>query len=207
MSHPLSNTLQAGLSLKEAKEAMILIHGRGVTATSIMPLADELGVRGRMALLAPQAYSNTWYPYSFVAPEAHNQPFLDKALEVIKGLYDSILESGIVAKDIHLAGFSQGACLASEFAARYASGLGTLHIYSGGLIGQLKADRYQADLTGTKVLIGCSDVDAHIPLERVHQTTAQLKAQGAEVDERIYPNAPHSVFEDEILASRMLLGV
>lgn len=206
MSHQITNTLVAGKELSEAKAAMILIHGRGASAAGIMPLADELGVREKMALLAPEATGNSWYPYSFVAPVAANQPFLDSALALIDGLVKDLNSKGISSENIFFTGFSQGACLTAEYIARNAKKYGGAFIYSGGLIGQeLATSNYKGDFGGTPVMIGCSDVDAHIPLERVHQTTAQLKLMGAVVDEQIYPNGPHTVFADEISRSRAIL--
>jgi phospholipase/carboxylesterase len=206
MSHQITNTLVAGKELSEAKAAMILIHGRGASAAGIMPLADELGVREKMALLAPEATGNSWYPYSFVAPMAANQHFLDSALALIDGLVKDLNSKGISSENIFFTGFSQGACLTAEYIARNAKKYGGAFIYSGGLIGQeLATSNYKGDFGGTPVMIGCSDVDAHIPLERVHQTTAQLKLMGAVVDEQIYPNGPHTVFADEISRSRAIL--
>lgn len=206
MSHQITNTLAAGIALTEAKSAMILIHGRGANAAGIMPLADDLGVRDRMALLAPEATGNSWYPYSFVAPMEANQPFLDSALQLIDDLVKDINSKGISSENIYFTGFSQGACLTAEYIARNAKKYGGAFIYSGGLIGkELAVVNYKGNFEGTPIVIGCSDVDAHIPLERVYQTTAQLKTMGATVDEQIYPNGPHTVFADEISRSRAIL--
>jgi phospholipase/carboxylesterase len=160
-----------------------------------------------MHVIAPQATGNTWYPYSFMAAEAQNQPFLDAALALLHELVEECVQSGIDAKHIHIAGFSQGACLAAEFVARRGEAMGSLHVYSGGLIGQdFQPEKYSGQLTDMPVFIGCSDVDAHIPLSRVKESTAQFRAMGANVDERIYAGAPHSIFEDELQASRGILG-
>lgn len=206
MSHQRTNTLVAGKELSKAKAAMILIHGRGANAAGIMSLADDLGVRDRMALLAPEATGNSWYPYSFVAPMEANQPFLDSALQLIDDLVKDINSKGISSENIYFTGFSQGACLMAEYIARNAKKYGGAFIYSGGLIGkELAVVNYKGNFDGTPIVIGCSDVDAHIPLERVHQTTAQFKTMGATVEEQIYPNGPHTVFEDEISRSRAIL--
>jgi phospholipase/carboxylesterase len=208
MPHQLSDVLFEGASLENAKKAMILVHGRGATAQSILPLATEMGVNEDFAVIAVQAQGNTWYPYSFVAPEESNQPFLDSALSLLEAVLNKVLEAGIKAENIHFAGFAQGACLVSEFCARNAQAFGSLHVYSGGLIGQqLDESKYSGSFNGMPVLIGCSDIDSHIPLQRVKETTQVLTKLGAKVDERIYPNAPHSVFQDEIGASRAILGV
>jgi phospholipase/carboxylesterase len=206
MPHRKIDTVYAGKELIEAQKVLFLIHGRGATAQSILPLANEIGVSEKYALMAPNAFNNTWYPYSFVAPEAQNQPYLDGALSLIDVLVQEVKNESILAENIHFMGFSQGACLAAEYVARNAQPFGSLHVYSGGLIGhQFDEKKYQGSFNDMPVFIGCSDTDAHIPLQRVHESTALFKKLGASVDERIYPNAPHSVFQDEIDASRAIL--
>lgn len=200
------NIITRGTPLPEASKAMIMIHGRGGNATGILGLASELQVDG-FALLAPQANQNTWYPYSFMAPVANNEPGLSTGLEVIGQAVEDILGAGISKNNIYFLGFSQGACLTSEFLARHADVYGGAFIYSGGVIGeQIDRYNYSGDFGEMPVLIGCSDVDAHVPLHRV-QDTAQIFAEmGANVTERIYPNGPHSVMEDEIEITNRILG-
>jgi phospholipase/carboxylesterase len=206
MSHQRTNTLIAGKDLSEATSAMILIHGRGATASSIMPLTYELGVPEQMALLAPEATANSWYPYSFMAPVEANQPNLDSALSLINELVEEVISMGISSENIYFLGFSQGACLTAEYIARNAKKYGGAFIYSGGLIGEkLDLAKYHNSFAGTPIVIGCSDIDAHIPLKRVQETSAQLREMGAVVDEQIYPNAPHTVFADEISRSKAIL--
>ena len=114
-------------------------------------------------------------------------------------------ETGGVER-VALGGFSQGACLASEYAARNARRYGALVLLSGGLIGPPGTPRdYSGSLAGTPVLLGCSDVDPHIPVERVHETARVLRSMGAEVDERIYPGLGHTVVDDELEAARAIL--
>ncbi|MCB0581131.1 MAG: dienelactone hydrolase family protein [Phaeodactylibacter sp.] len=201
------NVATAGTPLKEAEKAMILIHGRGATAESILELAGHLLVEG-FALLAPQATGYTWYPYSFMAPVEQNEPSLSTALEVISQIVKDITDAGIAPEYIYFLGFSQGACLTSEYLARNAQRYGGAFLYSGGLIGdEINRSNYQGDFNGTPVLLGCSDVDAHVPLRRVKDTTALFAEMGADVTERIYPNAPHTVFDDEIeITNRILVG-
>lgn len=200
------NIITRGTPLPEASKAMIMIHGRGGNATGILGLASELQVDG-FALLAPQANQNTWYPYSFMAPVANNEPGLSTGLEVIGQAVEDILAARISKTNIYFLGFSQGACLTSEFLARHAEKYGGAFIYSGGVIGeQIDRSNYSGDFGEMPVLIGCSDVDAHVPLHRV-QDTAQIFAEmGANVTERIYPNGPHSVMEDEIEITNRILG-
>ena len=196
--HQGQELLTAGAALAEAQAAMILIHGRGASAYDIMELGLLLS-GDQLALLAPQAAGSTWYPYSFLAPIASNEPYLTSALQTVAGLVAQVEESGIPADKIVLAGFSQGACLASEFAARSPRRYGGLLIFSGGLIGPPGTPRdYPGSLDGTPVFSGCSDIDAHIPLARVQETTAVLSALGARVNEKIYPGMGHTIIQDEL---------
>jgi len=190
--------LTGGRPLLEAQAAMILIHGRGASAYDIMELGTLLGGE-QFALLAPQAANNTWYPYSFLAPLDSNEPYLSSALQTVADLVEQVEETGILAANIILAGFSQGACLVSEFAARNVRRYGGLLIFSGGLIGPPGTPRdYPGSFDGTPVFIGCSDVDPHIPLARVHETTEVFTALGAQVNEKIYPGMAHTIIQDEI---------
>ncbi|MEM7118665.1 MAG: dienelactone hydrolase family protein [Chloroflexota bacterium] len=196
----------AGTPLAEATAVMILVHGRGATAVSILDLARVLP-HLTMAYLAPQAAGNTWYPFSFLAPMDNNQPGLDSGLAIIGKLVRQIEEAGIPASQIVLGGFSQGACLASEFAARNARRYGGLLVFSGGLIGPPGTPRaYNGSLDGTPIFIGCSDVDFHIPLARVQETTAVLQQMGGNVTEKIYPNMGHTIIDDEIVEARKILS-
>ncbi len=200
------NVTQAGKPLAEANYAMIMVHGRGAAPVNILEVANLLPVDD-FALLAPAAAANTWYPYSFMAPTVDNEPGLSTGLGVIKQIVDEAVEAGIPTENIYLLGFSQGACLSAEFLARNAKRYGGAFLYSGGLIGP-KIDRspYQGDFQGTPILLGCSDIDAHVPLHRVQDSTQVLRDMGAEVDERIYPNAPHTIFKDEIEATIEVLN-
>lgn len=196
--HNIKNTVWAGEPLAQAKRILIMTHGRGASAQSILSLAAELNVENT-ALAAPQATGNTWYPYSFLAPENQNEPGLSAGLQVLSQLVEEIKRQGFDSRQIYLLGFSQGACLTAEFAARNAQPLGGVFILSGGVIGDsIKAERYSGDFEGTPIFLGCSDVDSHVPLHRVQDSTEVFKNLGANVTERIYPNAPHSVFQDEI---------
>lgn len=190
--------LAAGVPLPDARAAMILVHGRGATAASILELARLLP-HPAMAYFAPQAQGNTWYPFSFLAPMNQNQPGLDSGLQVLGDLVAQVEAAGIPAERILLAGFSQGACLASEFMARHARRYGGLLVFSGGVIGPPGTPRdYAGSLDGTPVFIGCSDVDFHIPLERVDETAVVFAALGAQVDKQIYPGMGHTIIQDEI---------
>jgi predicted esterase len=203
----------AGKLLAEAKAAMILIHGRGATAPSILDLARALP-HPDMAYFAPQAADNAWYPHSFIAPQAanhswypnsflapipSNEPGISSAIQAIADVVKQVEDAGISAENIIIGGFSQGACLSSEFVARNPRRYGGLLVFSGGLIGPPGTPRdYAGSLDGTPVFIGCSDVDFHIPVERVHETTATLTRMGAAVTERIYPGMGHTIIQNEI---------
>lgn len=177
---------------------MILIHGRGATAPSILELAQELW-HPDLAYLAPQAAGNTWYPHSFLTPIAQNEPYLSSALQVIGDVVAQINETGIANDKIIIGGFSQGACLAAEFVTRTGKPFGGLLVFSGGLIGPPGTPRnYAGDLAGMAVFIGCSNVDFHIPEARVHETADLLTRMGAVVDQQIYPNMGHTIIQDEI---------
>ncbi len=204
--HQGGRTYHAGKPLTEAKAAMILVHGRGATAASILELAEVLP-HPNLAYLAPQAAGNVWYPYSFLAPIHQNEPYLSSALQALADLVTQVNAAGIANEQIIIGGFSQGACLASEFVARNAQRYGGLLVFSGGLIGPPGTARdYAGDLAGTPVFLGCSDVDAHIPEARVHETAAVLARMGAEVDEQIYPNMGHTIGEDEIMRAQRLVN-
>ncbi|GAB4442842.1 MAG: dienelactone hydrolase family protein [Anaerolineae bacterium] len=198
--------LTTGRPLDEAGAAMILVHGRGATAESILTLAQELP-NPEFAYLAPQAAYNAWYPQRFIAPFAANEPFLSAALAKVGAVLAQVEAAGIPPERIVLGGFSQGACLALEFAARNPRRYGGLVALSGGLIGPLGHKfSYDGSLDGTPVFIGCSDSDFHIPVERVHESAEVLAGLGGQVDKRIYPGMGHTVNMDEIEAVRQLLA-
>jgi len=185
-----------------ATSAMVLVHGRGADAPSILELGRVLR-NDDMVCVAPQAASNTWYPSSFIAPLARNQPWLDSALALLGQTVADLEEAGISRERTVLAGFSQGACLASEFMARNPGRWGGLLVFSGGLIGpQGMTFGHQGDLEGTPVFMGCSDRDPHIPLERFRETGEKLQQLGAEVELRVYPGMGHTIIQDELDGAR-----
>lgn len=194
--------LRSGPPPGQAQAAMILLHGRGAPAEDILGLGRELG-RRELALVAPQAAGYTWYPYSFLAPTEQNEPGLSSALALIGHLVGSLEEEGIPAERILLLGFSQGACLASEFAARNPKRYGGVVALSGGLIGPPDTPReYSGSIAGsfagTPAFFGCSDRDPHIPLARVEESAQIFERMGAEVTKKIYPGMGHTVVEDEL---------
>jgi predicted esterase len=192
--------LTYGAPLSEAAGAMILIHGRGASAADILGLAQAID-RPDLAYLAPDAAGHVWYPRPFTVASAMNQPHLGSALNVVSRIIADLSEDGIPAERVVLLGFSQGACLTLEFAARNPRRYGGVVALSGGLIGDVIAPaNYSGSLAGTPVFLGCSDVDPFIPLARVQQSTAVMRHLGGDVTESIYPGAAHTVVNDEIAA-------
>jgi len=201
----------AGASLSEAAAVMIMIHGRNAGPRNILelvPRIDPARPPGRtgFAYLAPGAANNTWYPYSFMADTARNEPGLSSGLQVIRDLVADVVTHGIPKERIVLLGFSQGACLTSELAVRDAGRYGGIIIFSGGLIGPPGTTwNHPGSFDGTPVFLGCSDVDAHVPKTRVDESAAVFARMGAAVTERIYPAMGHLVNEDEMLFARTLM--
>lgn len=188
----------AGTPLEDASAAMVLVHGRGATAQSILAMADRFDADG-VAFLAPQAAGNTWYPNPFTAPVETNEPGRSSGLQAVADAVATAEDAGVPIDHVVVLGFSQGACLASEFVARNPQRYGGLVALSGGLIGQrIDADDYAGDLEATPVFFGCSDVDPHIPAERVHESAAVFDRLGGDVETRLYEGMGHGVNDDEI---------
>jgi predicted esterase len=196
--HPVTSALAAGEPIERADRAMILVHGRGSSASDILSLVPHLALDG-FACLAPQASGHTWYPNSFLAPEARNQPHLDAALAAIHALVARAEEAGVPAERVFFLGFSQGACLALESAARNPRRYGGIFALSGGLIGLgLNRREYTGDFGGTPVVMGCSDTDPHIPKDRVLETADVMRELGAQVDATLYTDFGHTINQDEL---------
>lgn len=206
--HADGRVVRAGPALADAHGALLLLHGRGAPAETLLPLGEallqELG--DDVAQLAPQATTGQWYPERFVEPRDTNEPWLSSALGWIEALLGEIADAGVPAERTAIVGFSQGACLALEVSALRGGRLGGVIALSGGLIGrELEEDRYAADLARTPFFLGCGDPDPHIPRGRVEASGALLRARGAVVDVRIYPGIGHTVNEDELQAGREIL--
>jgi predicted esterase len=198
------SVLEAGEPLAKARAAMILVHGRGATAADIMTIAAEVMHAG-FAYLAPQAAGNQWYPNPFTAPLESNEPYLGSALGVLESLLARV-EASVPAQRVILLGFSQGACLTLEFAARHARRYGGVVGLSGGLIGPDGTPRdYPGSFEGTPVFLGCSDVDPHIRKDRVQEAAEVFKRMNASVTMRLYPGMGHTVNPDEIDAVREIV--
>ncbi len=196
----------AGAPLDHAAAAMILVHGRGATAHDILTIVPQLG-EPDFAYLAPQAPGNAWYPLPFTAPLQNNEPYLSSSLALIASAVAHLGEAGFPPERIVLLGFSQGACLTLEYAARNARRYGAVAGLSGGLIGP---DGLQRDdrgsLAGTPVFLGCSDIDPHIAKHRVQHAEETMRRLGGVVTARLYPNMAHTINQDEIDAVRGLIA-
>lgn len=199
LQHNPKNLVIKGTDLAKAEKVMLMVHGRGATAESILSLADHISAEN-MAFVAPQATQNTWYPYSFMVPTEQNEPGLSSALTVLGTIVESLKEEhGIPYEKIYLLGFSQGACLTLEYVARNPQRYGGVFGLSGGLIGpEGQLPSYHGDLQQTPVFLGCSDVDFHIPKERVLESEDIFKGMNANVLAKLYKNFPHSVNDDEL---------
>ena len=203
--HAAQTPLIAGVPGDEATGALILVHGRGGSAEDIVGLADALG-RNDLAVVAPRAAGHTWYPQSFLAPVSANEPGRSSGLSVLESIVQRLAASGVPSEKVILAGFSQGACLALEFAARHPRRYGAVAALTGGLIGPPGSlGGYEGSLAGTPVFLGSGDPDPHVPWARVEETAAILGELGAQVELERYPGRPHTISRDELLRFESLV--
>jgi predicted esterase len=203
--HAQQPVIHAGAPLAEARGAVVLLHGRGGSAEDILGLASAFDMPG-LAYLAPQAAGHTWYPTSFLAPREENEPWLSSALDKVGAVVASIEAAGIPRERIVIAGFSQGACLSTEFVASNPARYAGLIAFTGGLIGPLGMDlRHEGDLAGTPALFLSGDPDPHVPWQRVVDSAKELERMGAQVEAVRYSDKPHSVSADEVKRARMML--
>lgn len=207
MIHNPNNIRTAGKPLEEASKVMVMVHGRGGSARDILSLAEYIDDKD-FAFVAPEAHGNTWYPYSFLRPFADNEPYLSSALDVLSSLRARLqADFNFKLPQIYWLGFSQGACLALEFVARNAAEYGGVFGLSGGLIGPPGTSRaYEGSLSQTPVFLGCSDIDPHIPKERVLESETVFQQLGASVTAKLYPNFSHSINEDELNRVNLLIA-
>jgi phospholipase/carboxylesterase len=194
-----------------SKPVVVMLHGRGAGPENILDLVPHLD-RPQFQYLAPAAPNRTWYPYSFMAEIAKNEPHLSNALAEVGRAVKDAEASGVARHRIVLLGFSQGACLATEFMIRNAARFGGLIAFSGGAIGP-PGTKWGAEsgepgsFDGTPMFFGCSDVDAHVPETRVRESAAVCERMGARVTTKIYPGMGHLVNEDEIAQARRILDM
>jgi len=203
--HARQPVVAAGAPIAGAKGVVIMVHGRGAGPENILDLVPVFD-RPALAYLAPAAANSTWYPFSFMSETTKNEPFLSSALQRLADLVAEIESHGHPRERIVLLGFSQGACLASEFAVRHASRFGGVIAFSGGLIGPPGTTWERGgSFAGTPVFLGCSDVDAHVPKTRVDESAAVFSRLHATVTERIYPGMGHTINDDEIAHAQKIL--
>ncbi|HZZ75976.1 MAG TPA: dienelactone hydrolase family protein [Puia sp.] len=189
----------------DATRALIMIHGRGASAEDILSLSENLNVENYL-LAAPQATGNSWYPNSFLAPQKANEPWLSSALDLVNMTVQAIIARGIGAENIYFLGFSQGACLTSEYVARNAKRYGGVIAFTGGLIGdQINKTLYKGDFDNTPVFFGSSNPDMHVPVDRVDASAEIFRQMGADVTEKIYPQMGHTINQDEINKANSLI--
>ena len=206
--HGAQQLVRAGVPLERARAAFVMVHGRGASAESILTMVPALSLPSEnVAFVAPQASGGTWYPYGFMSPIPQNEPGISSGMRAITRSVDTITAAGVPHERIIMLGFSQGACLASEYVARHARRYGGLAALSGGLIGPDDTPReYTGTLDGTPCFFGCSDVDGHIPATRVRESADVLQRIGGDVTVRLYPGMGHMVNEDEIASVRAMLA-
>lgn len=187
-----------GIPFGEAKKVAIMVHGRGGNTASILGLADLLHL-DEFALVAPQASGNTWYPYSFMAPDQNNEPAFSNSLKILGGIVEDLKSKGFTSEQIYFIGFSQGACLSLEYAARHAQNWGGVIAFTGGLIGEkFNPSKYEGDFKGCLVFFGSSHQDMHVPLSRIEESAAQFEKMGAKVKTLIFKDTLHTIREEEI---------
>jgi len=201
------NIVTAGVAVAQAKGALIMIHGRGASAQSMLPLSSYLDMKD-MAVFAPQATQHSWYPTSFIAPVEDNQPALDSALQVIAELVKDVVAAGIPEDKIYFLGFSQGACLTLEYVTRNPMKYAGVIAFTGGLIGkELALENYKGDFNQTTVLITTSDPDTHVPLKRVKESALVMEKMNARMHVVAYPMKQHTITNEEIeLANSIFFG-
>jgi phospholipase/carboxylesterase len=203
--HGAQPILRAGLDVSHAQLVLVLLHGRGASAEDILSLGPSLAPDA--AYLAPQAANYTWYPNSFLAPRVSNEPYLSSALRKVLSIVEDLKTKGVGSERIAICGFSQGACLASEFVATHPQRYAGLIAFTGGLIGPLGTDlAHSGDLAGTPAFLGSGDPDPHVPWQRVAESAEIFKAMGASVTAERYPGMPHTVSPSELKSARTLLG-
>lgn len=195
----------AGLAPDKAKKALIMIHGRGATARGMLELWKEINDPD-FFVLAPQAPGNTWYPHSFMAPVNDNEPRYGESLGMLKATHNWLIDQGFTNEQVYWLGFSQGACLVTEYTTRNACKYGGVIAFTGGLIGnRIYGEHYSGQFNGTPVFLGTSDPDPHVPVERVDETEKIMSEMGAKVQKKVYPGMPHTINQEEISFAKTLL--
>ncbi len=192
------NIIHTGRPIRDAEKAIIMLHGRGADAFSMISLKDHLQIND-FSILAPQATRRTWYPYSFLSAVKKNEPWLSSALELIDEVVADLISSGYSYQQIYFAGFSQGACLTLEYTARNPKRYGGIIAFTGGLIGdKIREHLYQGDFKQTPLFLGTSDPDSHVPLERAKASAILFEDMNANTYFQVYPNMGHIISSEEL---------
>jgi len=190
--------VHGGTPVDKAEAAVVLLHGRGATAESILSFTDAFWSEG-VAYLAPEAKHREWFPWSFTAPVEENQPKMGSALRLVRDVYEYLRGAGVESERIGFVGFSQGACVGAEYVARNPRRYGGIAVLSGGVVGHdIEFGDYDGSLEGTPVFVGCGDEDYQVSVERVHRTVGVFESLRGDVTERIYEGMDHTVNADGV---------
>ncbi|WP_129668199.1 alpha/beta hydrolase [Phytoactinopolyspora endophytica] len=199
--------IHAGSSLDEADVGAVVVHGRGQDPQFMVAAVVDRIDLPQVAYVLPRAAGHSWYPARFIEPLEVNEPHLGRALQACDSAVRTVGEHGIDPEHTVLIGFSQGACLLSEYIVRNPRPYAGVALLTGGYIGPPGPPREPSgSLSGTPVFMGSSRHDAWVPLSRVEETATLLHAMDAQVDLRIYDDREHFVNDDAITATRQLIA-
>jgi predicted esterase len=200
---------EAGQPKGLADRAGILLHGRSRTKQEMLDLTTGLETGGTR-WLAPYAGKGLWYPGRLTDPLDANEPGLTRSVERTHWLVMDAAEGGRLGPEqIFLVGFSQGACIAVEYALRHPTSVSAIVVFTGGLMGPDGTEWKTAggqSLKGLSVFLTGSDVDEWIDESRTRETARVLQDLGAEVEMRIYPGRKHVVSKQELADAREFLS-
>lgn len=206
-------------ALDHARLVVLALHGRYGKAADILKLVEQVNVPD-VAWIAPEATGRSWWPESFLAPLAMNEPGLSSALRRISAIADRLQVQGFKPEHIVLTGFSQGACLILEHAARHPRPWRAVVSMSGGLLGSSEGDgkprvslndhppkqfEYSGELSGLPIHMGCHEGDPVIPVARVQRSAEVLSHMGAQVKLQVSPGQMHGILPSDISALRSVL--
>lgn len=200
-------------------KGLVLVHGRGGGAQDILGLGQALGVPD-VAMIAPEHPNHSWWPTSFLAPTVVMEPHVAFGLDAIEGAIGMLVADGVPRDQVALAGFSQGACLALEYAARK-GGVSAVFGLSGGLVGtgdagsgplselyghEDKTFDYAPVANGVPVVIELHESDPHIPLARARRSVSVFDALGASPKLHLLPGSGHGIGKSGMAAMRAHLN-
>jgi predicted esterase len=212
LPHTNTITVHYGASLQVATHAIILLHGRGGTPSSIaIPLITTLltpSTESKLRIVAPAAQDRTWYPHVYTTPQSENEPWLTAAVDRVEKEVRTLENNGITRDKIIIGGFSQGACLTAMYLLKYPAKYWGAFIFSGAIPGLFsyvmeaksgdEGEFDGVDLRGTRVFVGCGDSDPLIRARAAEWTAWVFQGRGAEVKKQIYEGLGHSVCKEEL---------